>query len=96
MRHHLRVQVVENMACFTQIIVSLAEATKYFIAQIETEFLLRHPNEDYIEVVNECHHLCIAPFLCTLRECFNSATKTVPHSAEPTKTNKQGPEAELR
>lgn len=48
MREHLRVQVVDNMACFTQIIVSFVEATKYFIPQIETEFLLRYSNEDYM------------------------------------------------
>ena len=42
MREHLRVQVVENMAYFAQITVSFVEATKYFIPQIETEFLLRY------------------------------------------------------
>lgn len=48
MREHLRVQVVDNMACFTQIIASFVEATKYFIPQIKMEFLLRYSNEDYM------------------------------------------------
>ena len=48
MREHINVKAVDNMACLIQIIVSFAEATKYFIPQIETEFQLRYPNEDYM------------------------------------------------
>ena len=98
MREQLRVRVVENMACFTQIIVSFVEATKYFIPQIETEFLLRYSGKWrlYAKLWTSVTASVSPRFLCTLRECFNSAKKTVLHSAEPTKTNKQGPEAKLR